>query len=175
MEITLIRHTRVAVAPGTCYGWTDVPVADSFMEEAEVVRQRLRGISFDAVFTSPLSRAQKLAAYCGFPDAIADPRLREMNMGDWEMQRYDEITDPHLQRWYADYLHLPATGGESYPMLCSRVGEFLDQLLTRPYRHVAIFAHAGVLVAAGIWAGLWPVEDAFSHQVEHGGMMKIEK
>ena len=174
MFISLIRHTRVAVPPGTCYGWTDVPVADTFEEEAAVVRQRLMGMSFDAVYTSPLTRARKLAEYCGFTDAIADPRLREMNMGEWEMQRYDDITDPHLQRWYDDYLHERTTGGESFPMLCARVAEFLDELHTRPYHHVAIFAHAGVLVAAGIWAGLWPAEEAFKHQVEYGGIMKIE-
>ncbi|MBR5084320.1 MAG: histidine phosphatase family protein, partial [Prevotella sp.] len=81
MEITLIRHTRVAVPPGTCYGWSDVPVADTFEQEAEVVRQRLHEMPFDAVYTSPLKRARILAEYCGFANAIADPRLREMNMG----------------------------------------------------------------------------------------------
>ena len=174
MIITLIRHTRVAVPPGTCYGWSDVPVADTFEQEAEVVRQRLQGMQFDAVYTSPLTRAKQLAEYCGFSNAIADPRLREMNMGEWEMQRYDDITDPHLQRWYDDYLHERTTGGESFPMLYARVAEFLDELRTRPYNHVAIFAHGGVLVAAGIWAGLWPAEEAFDHQVEYGGMLEIE-
>ncbi len=173
MEITLIRHTRVAVEGGTCYGWSDVPVADTFEQEAEVVRQHLNGIVFDAAYTSPLSRARKLAAFCGFPDAIPDPRLREMNMGDWEMCRYDEIADPALQRWYDDYLHLPATGGESFPILCDRVGEFLDELSTTPHQRVAVFSHAGVLVAAGIWAGLWTPEEAFSHQVDYGGIMRI--
>ena len=174
MDLTLIRHTRVAVPPGTCYGWTDVPVADTFLQEAEAVRQRLQGMSFDAVFTSPLTRARKLATFCGFPDAIDDPRLREMNMGEWEMQRYDDITDPHLQRWYDDYLHLPTTGGESFPMLYERVSAFLDEIRTRPYHHVAIFAHAGVLACAGIWAGLWKAEDAFSHQVEYGRELKLK-
>lgn len=174
MEITLIRHTRVAVPPGTCYGWSDVPVADTFEQEAEVVRQRLHEMPFDAVYTSPLKRARILAEYCGFANAIADPRLREMNMGEWEMQRYDDITDPHLQRWYADYLHLPTTGGESFPMLYTRVSAFLNELVTKPYRHIAIFTHAGVLACAGIWAGLWPAEEAFNHQVEYGGMLKIE-
>mgnify|MGYP001230791718 CR=1 FL=1 len=43
MEVFLIRHTKTAVIPGTCYGNSDVDVADSFPEEAEKVRGRLKG------------------------------------------------------------------------------------------------------------------------------------
>ena len=32
MKVTLIRHTKVDVPKGTCYGWSDVPVANSFEE-----------------------------------------------------------------------------------------------------------------------------------------------
>ena len=41
MIVTLIRHTSVAVAPGICYGQSDVDVAASFADEAAAVRQRL--------------------------------------------------------------------------------------------------------------------------------------
>ena len=34
MKITQIRHTRVAVETGICYGWSDVGVAPSFETEA---------------------------------------------------------------------------------------------------------------------------------------------
>ena len=37
MKITLIRHTRVAVETGICYGWSDVGVAPSFETEASRV------------------------------------------------------------------------------------------------------------------------------------------
>ena len=43
MDVFLIRHTRTAVVPGTCYGNSDVDVAGSFPEEAERVRVRLEG------------------------------------------------------------------------------------------------------------------------------------
>lgn len=174
MRVTMIRHTSVAVPKGTCYGWSDVPVADTFEEEAAQTLLHLQGMTFDRVFTSPLSRARKLAAFCGYPDAVVDDRLKEMNMGEWEMQRYDEITDPALQRWYADYMHLPATGGESFPMLHARVSAFLDELRRQPFRHVAIFAHGGVLVSAGIYAGLFGEENAFSHSVPYGGIQEME-
>ena len=49
MKITLIRHTRVAVPPGICYGQTDVEVAPTFPEEAEAVRKNIAGETFNAV------------------------------------------------------------------------------------------------------------------------------
>lgn len=95
-------------------------------------------------------------------------------MGDWEMQRYEDISDPHLQQWFDDYMHLATTNGESFPMLYTRVAAFLDELRRQPHRRVAVFAHAGVLVCAGIYACLFPEEDCFKHLVDYGGIEEIE-
>ena len=66
MEIILIRHTRVGIEKGTCYGWSDVPLADTFETEALATKRQLETFgTFDAVFSSPLSRARKLADFCG--------------------------------------------------------------------------------------------------------------
>ncbi len=148
-------------------------MADSFEEEAEEVKLKLKGIDFDRVYTSPLTRAKRLAEYCGYDNAIADDRLREMNMGEWEMQRYDDIKDEALQLWYDDYMHLPATGGESFPMLRQRVGEFIEELRNKEFNRVAVFTHAGVIVSAGLHCGLFDENDAFTHQPGYGGMLSI--
>lgn len=174
MKVFLIRHTSVGVPKGTCYGQADVPVADTFEQEASATKSRLSGMTFDHVYTSPLSRAALLADFCGFPDAERDSRLKEMNMGKWEMQRWEDICDPHLQAWYADYLHLPTTGGESFQQLRQRVFSFLDELKQKPYKRVAVFAHGGVLVCAGLYGRLFEEENCFSHQVEYGGVEEIE-
>ena len=52
MEVVMIRHTSVNVAKGTCYGWTDVPVSDTFEQEASITKSKLDGITFDAVYYS---------------------------------------------------------------------------------------------------------------------------
>ena len=179
MEVYMIRHTSVDVPKGTCYGWTDVPVAATFEQEAAVTKKNLeemlRGKTLDKVFSSTLSRASKLAAYCGYQHPKLDSRLKEMYMGDWEMQNFDDIakTDPHILKWYEDYMHLQTTNGESFPQLYERVADFLDELKKQPYERVAIFAHGGVLVCGGIYAGLFPADDAFSHLVEYGGIQVI--
>lgn len=174
MKVILIRHTSVDVPKGVCYGQTDVPVAATFPEEAELTKKALGDRTFDAVFSSPLTRARLLADYCGYPTPVTDNRLMEMNMGDWEMKRYDDIKDDNLQKWYDDYMHVATTNGESFPMVYERVAGFLDELKQKPYRQVAIFAHCGVLLCAGIYGGLFKEEGCFEHTVEYGGIEEIE-
>ena len=174
MELILVRHTTVAVAKGTCYGWTDVALSDTFEQEATLTRTALLAYApFDAAYSSPLSRATRLASFCGFENATIDPRLREMHMGDWEMQRFDEITDENLQRWYADYMNVRTTNGEGFPDIYARVSSFLNMLKTQTHRRVVVFAHGGVLICAGIYAGLFKRENAFDNLTPFGGLLKI--
>jgi alpha-ribazole phosphatase len=174
MELYLIRHTSVDVPQGTCYGQTDVPTRDSFEQEAALTKQNLEGLTFDKVFTSPLSRARKLAAYCGFTDAMADDRLMEMNMGDWEMQNFDDIKDENLQAWYDNYLHVRSTNGESFEDLYKRVASFLSDLEHEHYQRVAIFAHGGVLMAARVFANQITAEEALRILTPYGGIIRLD-
>lgn len=174
MKITLIRHTSVDVPKGTCYGWSDVPVAETFMQEAEHTKNCISAGIFDKAYTSPLTRAKMLAEYCGFKNAEADDRLKEINMGDWEMQRFDDIKDENLQKWFDDYINHPATNGESFTMLYNRVASFLNELKSKKYAHVVIFAHGGVIMCAGIYAGLFTQEEAFDNLTPYGGTVDIE-
>ena len=174
MELILVRHTTPDVPKGMCYGWSDVDVTSTFIAEATSTLNELKQhLPVDKAFTSPLQRARKLAVFCGFADAEQDARLKEMNMGDWEMQRYDQIMDPKLQDWYKDYLHLPATGGEGFPALYKRVSGFLDELKTKPYRKVAVFAHGGPIVCAAVYAGLCTPENGFSIAPRYGGILTL--
>lgn len=59
-------------------------------------------------------------------------------------------------------------------MVYERVAGFLDELKQKPYRQVAIFAHCGVLLCAGIYGGLFKEEGCFEHTVEYGGIEEIE-
>lgn len=173
MKVTLIRHTSVDVPKGVCYGWTDVPVRQTFKEEAEKTRNNLRGKTFDKVFSSPLTRARILADYCGYTDHITDDRLKELNMGDWEMKRYDDIKDENLQKWYDDYMHVATTNGESFEMLYERVVDFLKEKKAEGNKAIAVFAHCGVLICAGIYGKLFSKEDCFHHMVTYGGIEEI--
>ncbi len=174
MNVTMIRHTAVDVPAGTCYGQTDVPLKDSFPQEAARVKSRLENIPFDRVYTSPLSRCTRLADYCGYTHAIRDRRLMEMDFGEWEMQRWEEISDPGLQRWFDDYFNVRATGGESFADQRDRLSSFLDELSHQPFQNVAVFAHGGILLQSMLLKEMIPAATAFDHLPPYGGIIEIE-
>lgn len=174
MKVTLIRHTSVDVPTGVCYGQTDVPLKDSFEEEASAVAGTIENETFDKVFTSPLSRCIKLADYCGFRDAERDDRIKEIHFGEWEMQPYNEIKDSRLETWFDDYINTLAPEGESFQMQYDRVADFLNSLKQSGYTHVGVFAHGGVLLCAQIYAGILSIQDAFGALPPYGGIVTIE-
>lgn len=173
MKLTLIRHTRVALPAGICYGSTDVDVAASFEEEAAEVKKGLEGASFDTVYTSPLQRCTKLATFCGFADAIRDNRLRELDFGSWEGLPWQEIEDPLLTAWYDNWMDLQAGGAESFLEQCTRVAYFLDELREKEYRHGCIFAHSGTIRAALVYAGYCTLSRAFDQEVDFGSRRDV--
>lgn len=190
MEIYFIRHTSVDVPPGVCYGQSDVSLTSTFEEEAQLVCKNLNEIKegftpesdFDMVFCSPLSRCVKLAEYCSYPNAIRDNRIKEINFGEWELHRFDQIKDPVLQQWYNDYFHVRATGGESFDDQYARVSDFLLGLKIKekeleqsgqPVR-IAVFAHGGVIICGRIFAADISPKEAFDSLTPYGGIVKIE-
>lgn len=168
--IWVLRHTSVAVTPGVCYGATDVDLQPTFPTEVETIRENLQGIPFEAFFSSPLSRATRLAQALGY-QPIIDPRLREQSFGDWEMQRYDQITDPQLEAWYQDYINVRPTGGESFAEVVQRVGSFIEEIRTLGPTHTLLFAHGGIQMAVGAYLDLYPIYDAPQHYGTYGSLL----
>lgn len=175
MKLVFIRHTSVAVERGICYGQTDVPVADTFLAEADKVKAALQRYTFDHVYASPLSRCVKLAAHCGFTTPVTDRRLMEMNFGEWEMKRFDEITDPRLQEWYDDYVNVCATGGESAVDQRKRLECFLADIKATCDNSstIAIFAHGGIMIHAMAILGNLDYKDAFASIPDYGAILQM--
>lgn len=174
MEIYLIRHTSVDVPAGYAYGFTDVPLKESFEEEAEIVKKNLSGLSFDHVYCSPLSRCVRLASHCGYPEATQDNRIKEINFGEWEMKSWEELSeDPRTQEWFADWVNYCMPDGESFTHQLQRVSSFLDEIRTKDYQKVAVFAHGGVLSCARVYAGEYDLKEAFKQIPSYGEIIKL--
>jgi alpha-ribazole phosphatase len=174
MEVYLIRHTQVEMAEPLCYGQTDMPVKESvFEEEAGRTVRALAGIEFDHVYCSPLQRATRLAAYCGYPDAERDLRLKELFMGDLEMVPFRIIPQEHLDLWYYHYMDIQMPGGESMRHLYDRLVDFFEELRQKPYKKAAVFYHGCAILCTRIWAGQLPWSAGFSDVTPFGGVEKI--
>jgi len=153
VELYLIRHPRPDVAPGICYGQTDLGLAES----AGTVAARLRPLlpADFALFASPLARARLLAEALGQPRL--DPRLREIHFGDWEGRSFADIGQSALDAWAAAPLDFAPPGGESPRQMAARAHAFLAELRATPPAAAVIVAHGGPLRAlAGELLGLPP-------------------
>lgn len=165
MRLWLIRHPPPAVPPGTCYGSTDLPLADDPAVHAAALRPLLpAGVP---IYSSPLTRCRRLAEIL-HPAPLFDDRLREIDFGDWEMQPWDSLDRRLLDAWAADPFHFVPPGGEAVAALRTRVRDFLDGL----GGDSVLVAHAGVIkVCAAERAG---EADWFSLRFDYGAASLIE-
>jgi probable phosphoglycerate mutase len=84
--IYLARHGETAwTLSGQHTGLTDLPLTEHGEENAKRLGERLKGLTFAKVFTSPLQRARKTCELAGFGTiAEVDPDLLEWNYGEYE-------------------------------------------------------------------------------------------
>jgi broad specificity phosphatase PhoE len=89
----LARHGETAwTISGQHTGLTDLPLTERGEGNARRLGERLKGLTFARVFTSPLQRASRTCELAGFAAAAkVDPDLVEWNYGQYEGRRSDEI------------------------------------------------------------------------------------
>lgn len=175
MKLVLIRHTSVAVPKGVCYGQTDVPLAESFPEEASKVKENLEKYKFDKVVCSPLSRCVKLAEFCGYPDAVRDDRLKEMNFGKWEMKSYDELMGPELREWFDDYINVVPPEGESVIQQQERFLDFIESLGDKSKNEtIGLFTHGGILINALVALDGKSFDEVYNAIPPYGSIIEID-
>ena len=170
MELTVIRHTRLEIDAGRCYGQSEVELAGSFDAELASLQQRVTP-PFCAVVSSPLLRCTRLAYR--FADAIeTDARLLEYNFGDWELARWDDIDQAALHHWMQDFVNVNPPNGESLLQMQARVAAFLQQLRTRDHQRCLLVTHSGVIRC--IWAYFLniPLAEIFKLEVGYGEVLR---
>lgn len=91
--VYLARHGETAwTITGQHTGLTDLPLTERGERNARELGERLSGMAFAKVFTSPLRRAVRTCELAGFaPVAEVDPDLVEWNYGEYEGRRTAEI------------------------------------------------------------------------------------
>ena len=160
MDLLIWRHPRPrGLASGgsaRCIGRLDLPVD---RRRAKRLAHRIRRAARRdgrprEIWTSPLRRGADVGRWLarwGWQHHI-DDRLCELDFGRWEGRTWDQIGQPQIDAWCADFARHAPGGGESLEQLWRRCEQWLSQ---RPHRQALVVGHAGWIQAAQrIVAGL---------------------
>jgi alpha-ribazole phosphatase len=172
MDVVLIRHARPDVGPGICYGNLDLSLAvpmtpaPTAIVAALPVPQR--------IVTSPLLRAGDTAKALmraltpAEPAIDVEPRLRELDFGDWEGKPWDVIPRAELDDWAGHLLEGRPHGGESAAQAMARVTAWADTLSGAQDRCIWVVGHAGPMrMLAAHWLRL-PLDRTLGWELAFG-------
>src|SRR5262245_59631897 len=92
-RVFLARHGQTEWSlSGQHTSRTDIPLTAQGEREASIIAERLKGLSFARVFSSPRIRAKRTCELAGFGDRCeVDPDLVEWDYGDYEGRRTFEL------------------------------------------------------------------------------------
>ncbi|MFL5243940.1 MAG: histidine phosphatase family protein [Gemmataceae bacterium] len=156
----LARHGETAWSlSGQHTGLTDLPLTARGEENARRLGERLKGLAFPKVFTSPLQRARRTAELAGY-GAVAetDPDLVEWNYGDYEGKTTKDIQE---QRPDWQLFRDGCPGGETLAAIGARADGVVRRVRS-VNGNVLIFSSSHFLrVLTARWLGLDPAGGRF--------------
>jgi alpha-ribazole phosphatase len=196
MEIYLIRHTTPKIEKGICYGFSDLELADSYKEEVSILSEKMIQYTKKQylknkeeskkteilIYTSPLQRCSILAKDLKFNfqnnfnfKVKEYENLKEMNFGDWELQKWNDINEQELKTWTDNFVTEFVPNGESFEVLNKRVIEFWQENIQPQKGKIAfIVSHAGVIRSILCHALQIPLQKAFSVSIDYGSISKLK-
>jgi broad specificity phosphatase PhoE len=158
----LARHGNTAwTHSGQHTGLTDLPLTPDGERNAVRLGERLKGLTFAKVFTSPLQRAARTCELAGF-GAIAETD-RDLVEWNWNYGKYEGLTSTQIlqQRRDWDLFRDGCPGGESP----QQIGERADRAVQRirgVTGDVLLFSSGHFIrVLTGCWLGVGPAGGRF--------------
>ena len=191
--IYIIRHgeTRANVS-GFIQGWMNEPLNEAGVSLAEDTGRGMRGVHFDACFSSPLLRASQTARIVlresGNESAplTFDDRIKEIGFGTCEGRRITEggLPPEEARLFFTDPFRFPGfPGGETVQTVCARTQAFLRELAARDDGKTYLVATHGCALRAMLnglydnpadyWHGHVPYNCVVSIVEAQGGRMRL--
>ena len=140
----LVRHGETDWnLVGRIQGATDIPLNETGRAQAKATGMKMQGRQWDAIVSSPLSRAAEtariIASCVGLPEPTLVDDIVERNYGEAE-----GMTGPELEAVYPN--DSPVPGRESRPDVQKRVLAAIHGLAKEfPGKNVVVVAHGGVI------------------------------
>lgn len=151
LNVYLLRHGETTWnADNNRYcGRTDIGLTEKGMQQAAAVKEQLKSITFDGVFSSPLQRAYTTAQIVSGREVTKDDRLIEADFGLWEGKTREEFILENKDSWI-NWINDPGDAkagvtGETGKEIVKRVdGFFMELIQHHRTGNVLVVAHNGV-------------------------------
>jgi broad specificity phosphatase PhoE len=158
-EIYLVRHGETEwSASGKHTGRTDMPLTVAGEAAARGVADRLKGLSFSAVWSSPSQRAFNTCVLAGFGAA----GVKKDDLAEWDYGSYEGLTTRQIlaERPGWNVFRDGCPGGEAAANVGARADAIVGQL-REVDGSVLLFSSAHFLrVLTARWLGLPPEDGA---------------
>ena len=170
--IYLARHGETAWSlTGQHTGLTDLPLTERGEHTARRLGERLRGMAFAKVFTSPLQRAAKTCELAGFADrAEVDPDLVEWDYGAYEGRRGSEI---RADRPDWNLFRDGCPGGESPVQVAARANRVISRVHAIDGNVLLFTSGHFIRVLATSWIGLEPTVNSRSFMLSTASLSAL--
>lgn len=160
-------------------GQADVPLNDEGRAQALEAARHLADVDVVAVYSSDLGRAVDTAAPIADKHGLevrTDPRLREIDQGEWEGVPVDEIKERWPELWGPARHWRRRPGGESPAEVRVRaLAALRDIVRSHPDGAVVVASHGGTIRWIGAAAlGLDDRGSARMHGLANGGIVSVE-
>lgn len=149
-------------------------------KEARLLAKRFKGLSFDAVYSSPLHRAHETARIIVGKrgDVICEDDLKEISLGDWEGKTLRSIRREYgeaFDQWAVRPTRIRIPNGEGFKSFGRRVGRVLGAIERRhPTGNVLIVCHGGVISTYATSILNLPPDDVWCLTVKNASLTIID-
>lgn len=153
-----VRHgeTRINQEQRFNGGNVDSPLTEKGVAGAKITGRLLREVHFDAAFASSMPRAVKTARiilkqnFYNYPEQLqTDPRLREIDLGDWDGQKIQAMADhPQFSNYFnrPDLFDAAAVHAEPFAHLLKRSTAAITDYIQSGAQTVLVVSHGSLLL-----------------------------
>lgn len=135
-----------------CQGRADIPINARGVQQANIMANLLKDITFDRIICSPLLRAVQTAQIISNNKQIEiDNRLIERDFGEFEGLTRNQFD---FCNYWNKHSHISSSTGESIDNIKDRLYSLINELKLEPQKNILIVSHGGVgCVFSGYFKG----------------------
>lgn len=184
-RIILLRHGEnpANITKEFSYKKIDYPLTEKGVIQAQQTAAALVGRGIQAIYTSPLIRAQQTAAIVGEVlglTPLVEEAFREFNVGTLEdVPPSDETWDQYhrvIHAWMEGRAEVSFPGGENRTQLWDRYQKGLRKVIqAHPDRTVLIAGHGGIFTSTlpTLCPGVH-IRDLFKHENHNASLTEVD-